>query len=194
MPFATEPTHPTGSSTTRLNITLATAKEKQRTTPSWWANARTGSRRWLASCGAPDSNDNQLKLLLSNKIASAVKPLGEAEVRSIAMSIARYEPRAEERAFSIVDIPSVWSFEQKIEWVIDGILPRSAITMVTGDSGVGKSTLAMDIAGRVANGGTFLGKPVIEAPVLYIDRENSLATVRERLDRLHVAETSRLKF
>jgi predicted ATP-dependent serine protease len=66
--------------------------------------------------------------------------------------------------------------------------------MVTGDSGVGKSTLAMDIAGRVANGGTFLGKPVIEVPVLYIDRENSLATVRERLDRLHVAETSRLKF
>jgi len=52
----------------------------------------------------------------------------------------------------------------------------------------------MDIAGRVANGGTFLGKPVIEVPVLYIDRENSLATVRERLDRLHVAETSRLKF
>jgi hypothetical protein len=95
--------------------------------------------------------------------------------------------------FSIHDLPSVWGLDAKIEWAVDRIVARRAITMITGDSAAGKSTFAMAMSGAVAHGQKFLGRAVIQMPVLYVDRENSLATVRERLDRLKVAETPQFK-
>ena len=96
------------------------------------------------------------------------------------------------RQFSIDRLPSVWSFDTRTEWTIEALVPAGAITLLTGDSGVGKSTLALLMAGAVSHGAPFLGLETTQKRALYVDGENPVCVVRERLDRLQIAETSTL--
>jgi hypothetical protein len=91
--------------------------------------------------------------------------------------------------WAIRDIPSVWSLDAHLSWIVPDILSEGAVTLLTGDSGAGKSTLALSLCGAVARGGGFLGRLCQKRPVLYMDRENPLSVVRERLERLGIAET-----
>jgi len=94
---------------------------------------------------------------------------------------------------NINQLPSVFGFDDvEIEWAIPGILPMSAITAITGDSGSGKTTFAMFMAGHIASGSDFLGRPCVQRPVLVLDRENSLPVVRERLTRLKIYDEPNL--
>jgi hypothetical protein len=63
------------------------------------------------------------------------------------------------------------------------------VNLITGDSGVGKSTLALALAGAIAHGKLFLGRETKRCPVLYVDRENPLFIVKERLLRLGIQPT-----
>ena len=51
-------------------------------------------------------------------------------------------------------------YEQHIEWLIDGIIPLGSVTLISGESGVGKTWLAYAIAGAVARGESFAGLKV----------------------------------
>jgi energy-coupling factor transporter ATP-binding protein EcfA2 len=97
------------------------------------------------------------------------------------------------RAFSIDEIPSIWALEGRMEWLIDGLIPHGAVTLITGDSGVGKSTFALSMAGAVAHGHPFLERETMQKFSLYVDGENPVGVCRERLDRLGIAETDSLK-
>ena len=95
--------------------------------------------------------------------------------------------------FNILSIPSIWSLgDETITYVVDDLVPEGGITLITGDSGVGKSTLVLQIAGAVATGIPFAGYGVRQRKVLYVDRENPLNVVRERLNRLGIEETQEL--
>jgi AAA domain len=96
------------------------------------------------------------------------------------------------KPFRIEDLPNVWTLDARTEWLVDGLIPSGALTLLSGDSGVGKSTLALALAGAVAHGTPFLGLPVRQNRVLYVDGENPLGTIRERLDRLQIAQTNDL--
>lgn len=65
----------------------------------------------------------------------------------------------------------------------------------TGDAGAGKSTLATWIAHAIAEGFRFMGFEVKTLrSVLYLDRENSLPVVKERLTRLQIRPEPRFKY
>ncbi len=96
-------------------------------------------------------------------------------------------------SFSIDDIPSVWQCEASTKWLIDGLIAETAVTLLSGDSGIGKSTFVLALGGAVAHGLPFLGRESVQRSVLYVDRENPLAVVRERIERLGIAETPALK-
>ena len=96
-------------------------------------------------------------------------------------------------AFSIDEIPSVWGFGGRIDWLIDDLIPQGALTLITGDSGVGKSTFALAMAGSVVHGHPFLERGTMQKTALYVDGENPVCVCRERLDRLGIAETASLK-
>jgi len=120
-------------------------------------------------------------------------PLPEGEVRSIARSIGRYTPApAPKKALRVEDVPSIWTFEAQISWLISELLPEAAVTLLTGDSGVGKSTFALALAAAVANGQGFVGKETRKRKVVYLDRENPLAVVKERLHRMGIGPTENL--
>ncbi len=95
--------------------------------------------------------------------------------------------------FSVESLPSIFAREcAPVSWLVADIIPEAAVTMIAGDAGVGKSTLALALAGAVAHGGCILGREARPRKVLYLDRENPLAVVKERLARLRIEPTDDL--
>lgn len=95
--------------------------------------------------------------------------------------------------FSLDRLPSIWSLDLRTTWVVEALIPASALTLITGDSGVGKSTFALALAGAVAHGVPFIGLKTVQRQTLYVDGENPGGVVRERLERLGITETEALK-
>jgi len=94
------------------------------------------------------------------------------------------------KVFAVRVLPLAWQMEGgQMEWVVENLVAAGSVTLLSGDSGAGKSTLALQLAGCVAHGEPFLQKEVKRRPVLYVDRENPLFVVKERLHRLRIPET-----
>jgi archaellum biogenesis ATPase FlaH len=94
----------------------------------------------------------------------------------------------------VCDLPSVWELaETRIEWLIQDLIPLATITLITAESGTGKTWLAYAIAGAVAHGRDFAGLKVEQRPVLYLDGENPLVVVTRNLKELGIAQTDQLR-
>jgi hypothetical protein len=70
------------------------------------------------------------------------------------------------------------------QYLIADLIPKRSLSIVVGDSGLGKSPLLYQAALCVAEGIPFLGKPVMRGRVLYIDFENGLGGVDELVSQL----------
>ncbi len=85
------------------------------------------------------------------------------------------------------EIPDVMTMAApRIEWVVEGIIPRASVTLLAGEPGSYKSWLALTLLRASVAGGRFLERECAALNVLYLDRENPLAVVRERLAILGV--------
>lgn len=71
-----------------------------------------------------------------------------------------------------------------IEWAVEGVIAKNAVNLFYARGGMGKSTLSAQIAAAVATGEPFLGIQTAQMPVIYIDFENSLAVLSERLKKI----------
>jgi hypothetical protein len=108
-------------------------------------------------------------------------------------SLAELEQPTQRETLGIPNLPDMWDFDARIEWLVEGLIPAGAVTLLTGESGVGKSTLALALCGAVAHGTRILGRETRQRTVLYLDRENPGQVVRERLHRLRIPKTSELR-
>ncbi len=86
-------------------------------------------------------------------------------------------------------IPSVWNLEANLEWCVEEMVANGSVTLICAESGTGKTWLAYYIAGCVAHGSPILGRRVKQSKVLYLDGENPLYVVKQRLGDLGIAET-----
>lgn len=68
--------------------------------------------------------------------------------------------------------------------IIDGLIPEQSVNIVIGDSGLGKTALMLEMALCVASGKPFLGLPVRQGAVLYVDYENGFSGLDSVLDAL----------
>jgi hypothetical protein len=93
----------------------------------------------------------------------------------------------------IATLPSVWEMNSQVEWLVDGMIPRSSVNLISAESGTGKTWLAHAIAGTVAHGASFIGRTVRQAPVLYLDGENPLFLVKRNLRDLGIVPTPSLQ-
>lgn len=91
--------------------------------------------------------------------------------------------------YTLHNVPSVWDLELKVTWLIDGFLPEGGITLLSGDSGGGKTIFATAVAGAVVTGTPFLGLSTQKRKVVYMDRENPLSIVKQHLWDLHIERT-----
>jgi KaiC/GvpD/RAD55 family RecA-like ATPase len=58
-------------------------------------------------------------------------------------------------------------------YLVDGLLPACSVNILVGDSGIGKSALAYQLALSAAAGKPFLGMPTRKSKVVIVDYENS---------------------
>ncbi len=115
--------------------------------------------------------------------ADLLRSLGSANGKGGASSV-----------FTWANVPSVFDFEAEITWIVDGLIPEGAITLFTGDAGVGKSIFATSMAGAIVRCEPFLGRATTQRMVLYCDRENGLAVVKQHLFDLKIGRTDDLVY
>ena len=73
----------------------------------------------------------------------------------------------------------------EIEWLIEKLLPKDEVLLISGETGVGKSLLRTQLSILFAKGGgEFLGYKVAGAPVLVVQHENSVTGEWRRIHRL----------
>lgn len=75
----------------------------------------------------------------------------------------------------------------KVEWFINGLIPKRGITYIGGDSGSLKSFLSQHIAMATVGDKKFLNTYDINSdgrPILYFDEENRLNILKERFGKL----------
>lgn len=88
------------------------------------------------------------------------------------------------------------------EWLARDLIPAGQPVLLSGDGGLGKSLLALQLAVAVASGGRWLGQFTATGPALYLSAEDETAELHRRLtritddigklDRLHLAPMAEL--
>jgi hypothetical protein len=100
----------------------------------------------------------------------------------------RIDQNGETGADLLASIPVVAGLEIQTRYLVDGLILQGGITLWSGDYGCGKSTLALALADAVARGCPVLGRATIQRPVLIIDRENGIDTIKDRMLRLGISD------
>jgi hypothetical protein len=71
-----------------------------------------------------------------------------------------------------------------VEWLLDKLIPEQSITLLSGRGGIGKTWLAIALADAISKGFDFLGMKTKRVPVYYVDFENSLPVLIERIRKI----------
>lgn len=78
------------------------------------------------------------------------------------------------------------------DWLVDGLIERETITVMSADSGVGKSIICQGLTVALLQGQPWLGRDIIDAErVVYIDEENFARVVRRRLQAFGMTNEER---
>ncbi|MHB9119110.1 MAG: AAA family ATPase [Burkholderiales bacterium] len=98
-------------------------------------------------------------------------PLSDAEVKTIVYSACKYQPNPEStpkapRGYRLLSGNDLAN-SPPMEWRIKGTLPRRGVGAISGPSGEGKSTLAIDMLHALAAGKSWFGYKTVQCPVIY---------------------------
>ena len=77
------------------------------------------------------------------------------------------------------------SFWPRSEWLVDGIIQRRSSAVIFGESRIGKSFLALDLASKLASGDSWFGYQVKKCNVIYFPAESPLG-LHQRLEAMRV--------
>ena len=137
--------------------------------------------------------------LLEENAIRCRPPLDDAEVRTIAASVARYKPETGGRiigpngsgaaqAEKSASLPWKTAAEiaqntpAEIDWFWDGYLAMSTVVEFDAKLKTGKTTFTGHLVRHLLTGDTFLGRPTMSAPVVWMTEEGS-RTFRAMLSR-----------
>ena len=152
----------------------------------------------MRGAGAPEAEI--LDRLLAENQTRCNPPLSATDVTSIARSAARYEPEltvlswppkggpgrtSSSYLYQPISAHQLVEEAGRVEWLIDGILPKRGVLLVTGEAGIGKSWLLLSMAVCLDNGTPWLEMVGTDrSSVLLIDEENSRELLSLRLRKL----------
>jgi RecA-family ATPase len=90
----------------------------------------------------------------------------------------------EERDLSqrIVEAPALaYDPEPQRKWIVEDVVPDETLTLVTGEGGIGKTTLILQLAMAMRTDGDWLGMQVTQGPVLFFTSEDDRKDVNLNL-------------
>ena len=92
-------------------------------------------------------------------------------------------PEVNPKPYGLIDWDQFWTTQRDpAAWFIPHLLPAGGYSTTShATAGDGKSLLVLDACLAVATGSDFLGKPVKEGTILYIDQEQNETILMERL-------------
>ncbi|WDU48752.1 AAA family ATPase [Taylorella equigenitalis] len=83
----------------------------------------------------------------------------------------------------------------RAEWLIENLIPLGEITIIAGDGGVGKSTLACYITAMITTGNAFYDcVPVKQGEVLYFSTEDDPSKILKQRFNAHEADLNKIHF
>lgn len=68
------------------------------------------------------------------------------------------------------------------QWIVHGLVPDKAVTLFSGNGGIGKSTVMFQLAAAVASGRKWLGRDVMLRRAAYLSAEDDRDELHRRLD------------
>ncbi len=83
---------------------------------------------------------------------------------------------------SLVDASELGHYQPKPrEWTVDELIPKYQVTLLTGDGGVGKSLLALQLTTSIATGLPWVGCQAVTGRALYISAEDDMDELHRRM-------------
>jgi RecA-family ATPase len=77
----------------------------------------------------------------------------------------------------IVEAPALaYDPEPQRRWIVEDVIPDETLTLLSGEGGIGKTTLALQLAVAVRIDGDWLGMKVTQGPVLFVTSEDDRKT------------------
>jgi hypothetical protein len=108
-----------------------------------------------------------------------------ARLAELLLTAGEYEMGDSARIRTFEDIPDIFKADiSDVSYVVPGLVPEGFLTLMAGEPGIGKSFLALRLAVSCAMGTRFLSRDCTRVPVLYLDRENPGAIVRQRVQSM----------
>lgn len=80
----------------------------------------------------------------------------------------------------------IQALDLRVEWTVERLLPAGAVTVIYGRSGIGKTWISLMIAKAVSTGTPIFGLATKGRTVCYVDMENPLSVMKERVCRLDI--------
>lgn len=94
-----------------------------------------------------------------------------------------------------LNLPSsleISQLEIKVEWIVKNLIPKESITLLHSIGGVGKTYLMYGIGKAVADHELFFGLDVMRMPVYYVDFENPLPEIVDRMKKTGGSENLKI--
>jgi energy-coupling factor transporter ATP-binding protein EcfA2 len=77
------------------------------------------------------------------------------------------------------------------DWIVHGLIERGTITVLSADSGAGKSLVCKSMAVAIMHETTWIGRPTCGERVMFVDEENFLRVVHGRFSALGMTNDDR---
>ncbi len=124
------------------------------------------------------------------EIIKATDPLSKTDVDSWAVT-----KQKSKRFASVAEVPGLGDIpDVRVDYLVDGFIPKASVTVIAGAPGSLKSFLALDISRCLAGGRRFAGRTTTQCDVLYIDRENPASVIRQRTKTLAIENHRELHY
>lgn len=138
------------------------------------STCRYTTPKWIGCC--PNCNEWETFAEQASDPSAAVRPGSSGNVRAPSISMVHLSSLSHDQDERLLANLREW------DRVVGGGLMRGSLSIVTGDPGIGKSTLMLQIGNQIAK----------EHRVFYFSTEESLKQVKQRAERLGCASAQLL--